>query len=493
MDPRANRQGLSSEARASASISRRAILRGLVAVGAAGIGSVIVAACGQQAAAPTPQVVEKVVTQVVEKPVEKVVTQVVEKQVTQIVEVTPTPSHLVRGTLVFWGHDNHPIDNAVPGFKERYPDVTFDSQHIGDWLTKFKTTLASGQGVPDLVWLEATDIQNFGAQGVLLDVTDLVKPIKNKFAPGKLTEVFIVKKQQYVAIPSDLALVGLWYRDDIMQKAGIKQLPKNLSFDDFVKMVVTVQKATGAAGFLLPKNGWAWPFEIILAQLGGSITSADGTQVTVDDDKGVAAMTAVKKLWDTKANLDTDWLQAPYWGAIKAGKLASDYMPAWMRGFVRGETKSPSEGLGQWRVAPLPDMPGGESHTAQIGGASLASTKFTKNPDGVKAFMEYAFATIDGTVAVGSWGIIPSYIPYLESSIFQNQTDPIFGDFTFGKVWAQLANDLSPKYARTAVFSEADTLITQNMMPMLRGEVSIKEGMKSLGDKIREANQRYQY
>jgi multiple sugar transport system substrate-binding protein len=450
---------------------------------------------------PTPQVIEKVVTQVVTQVVEKQVTQVVEKQVTQVVEkqvtqvveVTPTPSRLVKGTLVFWGHDNHPIDNAVPGFKERYPDVTFDSQHIGEWLTKFKTTLASGEGVPDLVWLEATDIQNFGGQGVLLDVTDLVKPIQQKFAPGKLTEVFIVKKQQYAAIPSDLALVGMWYRADILQKAGIKEWPANLKFDDFVSMVANVYKSTGAAGFLLSKNGWAWPFEIILAQLGGSITTPDGTQVTIDDDKGVAAMTAVKKLWDTKAALDTDWLQAPYWGAVKAGKLAMDYMPAWMRGFVRGESTSAAEGLGQWRVAPLPDMTGGEAHTAQIGGASLSSTKFTKNPDAVKAFMEYAFATVDGTVAVGSWGIIPSYIPYLSSSIFQEQTDPVFGDFKFGKVWAQLASDLSPKYARTPVFGEADTLIGQNMMPMLRGEVPIASGMKALGDKVRQANDRYQF
>ena len=95
-------------------------------------------------------------------------------------------------------------------------------------------------------------------------------------------------------------------------------------------------------------------FEIILAQLGGSISSPDGVDVTIDDDKGIAAMTAVKKLWDTKSALDTDWLAPPYWGAVKAGKIAMDYMPAWMRGFVRGESKSAADGLGQWQVAPLP-------------------------------------------------------------------------------------------------------------------------------------------
>src|SRR6185369_17935750 len=78
------------------------------------------------------------------------------------------PSSNATGTLTFWGHDDHPIDTAMPGFQKLFPNVKLDSQHLGDWLTKFKATLASGQGVPDLVWLEASDVQNFGSQGVLL-------------------------------------------------------------------------------------------------------------------------------------------------------------------------------------------------------------------------------------------------------------------------------------------------------------------------------------
>jgi len=477
-------------------LSRRAFLAGSFGVGAFGV----LAAC-QPAPAATPQerVVERVVTQiveksvekVVEKPVDRVVTQVVERQVT-VVAAAPPAKAKPKGKLVFWGHDNHPVDNAVPGFKERYPDTEFDSQHIGEWLPKFKAALATGNEVPDLVWLEPSDIQNFGQQGALLDVSDIVAPNKDKFIKAKSVEVFIVKKGQYAAIPSDLALVGLWYRQDVLEKAGVKEFPKDIKFDEFLKLATQVNQATGAAGFLLPKSGWAWPFEIILAQLGGSITNADGSKVTIDDEKGVAAMNAVKQLWDTKSALDTDWLQPPYYGALKAGKLATDYMPAWMRGFVREETKSADQGLGQWRVTVLPAMPGGEGRSSQIGGASLSSTKFTKNPEAVKAFMEFAFGTIDGTIATGSWGIIPGYLPYLESSIFQNQKDPLFGDFLFGKVWTQAAKELSPNYFRLPVFGEADTIVRQNMMPILRGETPVPAGMKSIGDKVRQANERYQ-
>lgn len=333
-------------------------------------------------------------------------------------------------------------------------------QHLGDWLTKFKATLASGSDVPDLVWLEASDIQNFGSQGALLDVTEHLKPIKDNFAPGKVSEVFIVKKQQYVAMPGDIGLVGLWYRQDLLEKAGVKELPKDLTYDQFVQIAGQVHQGAGAAAFLLPSTGWSWPFEIILSQAGGSITSLDGTQVTIDNEKGIAAMTLVKQLWDTKANLDTAWLKPDYWAAVKSGKIAADFMPAWMRGFCEAEVKSPTEGLGQWRVAPLPKVKDGIARTAQIGGAGLASTKFTKLPDVVWAFMEYALGSDEGTQATGGWGIIPSYLPYLSGDGFTGAKSPIFGDQQFGKVWAELAKELSTEYARTAVYGEADGFIT---------------------------------
>jgi len=403
----------------------------------------------------------------------------------------PTPSN-ATGTLTFWGHDDHPMDKAVPGFQKRFPNVKMDWQHLGDWLTKFKTSLASGQGVPDLVWLEASDVQNFGSQGALMDVTENLKPIKDQFSGGKVAEVFIVKKQQYVAMPGDIGLIGLWYRPDLLSAAGISDLSPDLTFDQFVTDAAQLHQKTGVAAYLFPSAGWSWPFEIILSQLGGSITSPDGANVTIDDDKGIQAMTMLKQLWDTKSNLDTAWLQADYYAAVKAGKIAADFMPAWMRGFFESELKNADDGAGKWKVMALPAAKSGASRTAQIGGASLASTKFTKVKDVVWAFMQFSLGSQEGCEATGGWGILPSYIPYLKSDSFTNTKSPVFGDFQFNKVWSDLAPTLSPAYSRTAVFSEADTDITQNIMPMLTGKTTIAEGMKSLGDMVRQANQRYQ-
>ncbi len=402
-----------------------------------------------------------------------------------------TPAAGAR-TLSFWGHEDHPMDAAVAGFQQTHPDVKMDWQHLGDWLTKFKATLASGQGVPDLVWLEATDVQNFGSQGVLLDVTDKLSPIKDQFSPGKVAEVYIVKNQRYVAMPGDTGLVGLWYRPDLLAAAGVAEYSPDLTFDQFVSAAGQLHQQTGVASFLLSSAGFSFPYEILLSQVGGSVTTPDGTTVTIDDAKGVQAMTLLKQLWDTKANLDTTWLQPDYWAAVKAGQIAADFMPAWMRGFLESNVTTPEEGAGKWKVMALPAIAGGVSRTAQIGGASLASTKFSTVPDLAWEFMQYSLGSPEGCMATGGWGIIPSYLPYLQSDTFITMTSPAFGDFQFNKVWSTLAPTLSTAYARTAVFSDADTDITQNMMPMLTGDTSIADGMKELGDMVRDANQRYQ-
>lgn len=385
------------------------------------------------------------------------------------------------------------MDRAVPGFQKRYPQVKMNWEHLGDWLTKFKTTLASGTDVPDLVWLEATDVQNFGSKGVLLDVSEHLKPVLHNFLAGKVNEVFIVKSQQYVAMPGDTGLVGLWYRPDLLAQAGIKEVPQDIAYDpDYSKLAAEVHQKTGQAAFLFPSAGWSWPFEIILSQAGGSFTTLDGTTVTIDDEKGIEAMSMVKQLWQTKANLDTKWLSPDYWAAFKAGKLDADFMPAWMRGFAENEAKTAAEGQGKWRLMPLPLVKGGVSRTAQIGGASLASTKFTKVPDVAWAFMEYALGSQDGCNATGGWGILPSFIPYLKSSSFIDTKSTIFGDFKFAKVWSDLAPTLSTKYARTAGWGEGDSIVSQNIMAILNGKTTVVEGMHTIGSKFRQANQQFQ-
>jgi ABC-type glycerol-3-phosphate transport system substrate-binding protein len=458
--------------------SRRAFLTGSIGLGALGV----LAAC-QQAAPPT--AVEKAVTQAVEK--EKVV----EKPATVVAAAAPSKPKQ-QGQIVFWGHGNHPVPEAFPGFEAKNPGIKMKYEELGDWLVKFRATLASGTDVPDLLWLEETTIQELGSKGVLLETTEIVAPKKDQLAKGKLAAALIAKTGKYYSVPGDIGLVGLWYREDVLAKAGVKELPKDLKFDDWLKMATQIKKEADAAAFVFPKAGYRRLFETLVSQNGGSYTSPDGTKVTLDDEKGLTAMTQIKQIWDTGSVLDAASPAPTFWAAVKGGKLAADYSPAWTRGVFEADVKSPAEGAGQWRVAPLPTVPNGISRTAQIGGAMLTSTKFTKLPEAVLAFQDYSFMTMEGATAVGGWGIIPSYLPYLDSQAFQALSSPLFGQFKFDKVWAELAKELSSVYVRTAVFAEANAAVNDDMMPIVLGQVPIPDGMKKLGEKVRQLNQRYQ-
>src|SRR5690349_16895755 len=70
-----------------------------------------------------------------------------------------TASAAQKKELIFWGHDQHPLDLAAEGFVQQHPDITWMPVHSDDWLQKAKTAMAASSGAPDLLWAEATDAQ----------------------------------------------------------------------------------------------------------------------------------------------------------------------------------------------------------------------------------------------------------------------------------------------------------------------------------------------
>ena len=138
----------------------------------------------------------------------------------------------------------------------------------------------------------ASNLQEFGQAGVLLDVTDLIEEHKADLAPGKLAECLIAKTGQYVAWPGDIAVIGLYYRDDLF-KLGRRHIPEDWTWEEFIKTGKKIKQDTGAYSMTISTAGGdatALPWSILAMQLGGSITNADGTEVTLDNEAGIAAM-----------------------------------------------------------------------------------------------------------------------------------------------------------------------------------------------------------
>jgi len=289
--------------------------------------------------------------------------------------------------------------------------------------------------------------------------------------------------------------VGLVYREDLLTQAGVT-VPEDWTWDEFIEAAKSIKAATGAASFYFPTVGdsttaFLWTF--VTFQLGGAVTNADGTQVLLDDEKGIAAMQLVKKIYDADVSIDEVPFEENYFAAISAGQVAAAPLPVWYRGFgIEPSVTDEQSGLGQWRVALLPRPAEGAVRVANLGGAAIASTTYTQYPQEVMNFMELALGTMEGATACGDWGILPPFLPYLESEAWKSVRSPAFGDFAFNAVWTEAVRQYPGTWYKQPVFGEAMTELGAAMMPMMQGDVEIAAGMKAVGDRVRELNKRYQ-
>jgi len=405
-------------------------------------------------------------------------------------------------TLNVFVHADHPFQLVKPLFEQKYPNIKLNLMAdavAGQDDKVFRAALSAGESdpgnVPDIFWPEPFAVQELGKTDVLFDTTSLMEKYKNDLVPGKVSECFISATGKYAAVPGALAVVVLFYRQDIWEQAKVT-IPDDWTWDEFIEASQKIKRDTGANTLYIPTDGSTWAailWTFLLAQLGGSITNVDGTQVTLDDDKGIAAMKLVKKMYDSGIAIDDNLFSETFFAAAKAGKVAAGPFPDWYRGYGLGNhLNSAADGQGKWRLALLPRVTEGGIRTANMGGANTASTIYTAHPQEVMDFMEFAHLSLEGSNAMATFGNIPSYLPYLKTDEWQNKRSPMFGDFEFTKVLGEAVNQYPTNWYKLPVWGEAVSETGAQMPDMLKGKIDIETGMKTLGDTVRRLNDRYQ-
>ena len=449
------------------SVSRREFLK----VAGFGVAATALAACAP-AAAPAPKAAEPTAAEAKEAPA---------------AQTSGEPS----GTLVFWGHQDHPIYSAGQAFMKKYSGVKFEQVAKEDWTQAIEAAIAAGSGLPDLAWLEAAQVQLYARRGQLLDVTEMVKKHEADLAPAKLAEARYQGK--YYGMPGDITPNNYWYRPDVLAKAGITEWNADIKYDEFLTAAKEVKEKADSSLYVMDATFTGQSilmFWVPLYELGGNVSDETGEQIVLDSEAGIQAATFAKQAWDAGAGLDAVWLQAPYYGALKEGKLSGTYSPPWMRGFYETNIASPEEGLGKWRNGLLPEYPGAKVRCNIWGGATMTSFAATTAPDLVKSFMEYTFASSEGAQVTGDWGIVPPYIPWLKNE-FKNTKQKLFEegwDWT-GEIVKSM-EQMRIDFYRMPAYGIADASMAKYMLPIFKGEKSVEDGVKEWAEYVRTENKK---
>jgi multiple sugar transport system substrate-binding protein len=291
--------------------------------------------------------------------------------------VISAPAKAAQQTLTIWAtggdSDAAVMAAAANAFELTNPNVkvTVESISWGDGFAKVLAAAAAKKG-PDIFTGGLSWGISAGNKGALADLRALgVASYVQPQVPAKIFQALVgYKSTKVYAVPFDLTLMMMFYDKNTMSKAGITAAPKTV--DEF--NAAAAKLAT--AGVKTPVyNEWGnadWlGFFSWLYSMGGSLYDSK-CQVTINNAKGVAALSQYKKLYSDfgapKPGV-ADWSMNDN---IKKG----NYGIGFSGNFQASSYYTYYKDYKDWTAAPVPTVSGSKS-VAFIGGRGISIMGYT--------------------------------------------------------------------------------------------------------------------
>ena len=279
-------------------------------------------------------------------------------------------------------------DEAVKMFEKAHPNIKVKLQNVGQGpphYRKVRTVLKSGKGLPDVIHMEFQYIPSFTITKSLLDMTPyLPKNFLSKY-PEWIQKQINLNNGIY-GVPWDSGPLGLIYRQDLLDKAGVKTPIK--TWDEFATAAIKYHKANPKSYLVNLPGGQTGQWLGMYWQNGARPFSSDPNNVKVDltDPK----IKQVTEYWDKLYNAgaishDADFNSAWYEGFTK-GKYAGWISAAWGPIFLQDYTKNSK---GKWRAQELPQWNAGDTVSGNWGGSTLAVLQASKNKAAATEFARW--------------------------------------------------------------------------------------------------------
>lgn len=318
------------------------------------------------------------------------------------------------------------LEDAAKEYQKDHPDVEFKFEEMGtdQIYNKLSTSLATGNGIADIIAVEGDVLVGYAdkfPEG-FLDVSDAVNT--DDFLASKLSEVTYNDKVH--AFPWDAGPVGLFYRTDYFEQAGVQ--PEDVqTWDDLIeagkKIEAVCKTPKGDPVKMIPVDPKKSSlYSLIRGEFGIGVFDEDGKPM-VDDERSIKAMEKAKEIYDSGVVLNYNgWDE--YEQTVVNESVAAIPEAVWMIGTIKDKG---AQTEGKWGVIDLPKIEGGE-YSDSNGGSDLAINAKTDYPDEAKDFCK--FAMTDKTLQAAGfekYGLYPSYIPSYDEEIFK-KGDPFFGE-----------------------------------------------------------------
>lgn len=361
---------------------------------------------------------------------------------------------------------------AIPLYKKLHPDVEIKivTLAFGDHHNAMTTALATSAKLPDVMAVEVGFIGKFAESGGLEDLAKApynALKFKDKLAKFTVPQA-MGSSGNMAAMPTDIGPGTLFYRKDLIEKAGLTEADLTKSWDSYVEAGKKLKAATGA--YLI---GNAVDLKDIYIRSG--LKDGEGIyfdskhNIIVDSPRFQKAFELAKAVRiagiDGKINAwSNEWSEA-----FRRSQLATQMSGAWLAGHFANWLAPKTKG--NWRAAQLP---GGSF--GSWGGSFYAIPKKAKNKAAAWDFIK--FLCLDKEMQLEAFRKLDAF-----PSLIEAQKDPFLDqpiEFLGGQKARQLWKTAADKIPAVAVDKYdpiANEIVNAELEKVLTKNKDIKQAL----------------
>lgn len=201
-------------------------------------------------------------------------------------------------TLRSWvatpGTETFPATEAADAaIKLKFPHLTVQHEirPTGSTNTEIVLAAAAASSLPDVIYAQGTEIQNYIVKGIVKPLDAYLARDKDfdlKDFPPVALKMYARDGKQY-AVPYDHGPQMVWYNKELFERNGVKAPSPNWTMEDFLDAAKRLTKPAdgqwGMAGFT-PAGNWV-AHGSFLKPWGGSLLNDDETETQIDTKESI--------------------------------------------------------------------------------------------------------------------------------------------------------------------------------------------------------------
>lgn len=301
-----------------------------------------------------------------------------------------------------WQGQDEAMQKITEAFTAEHPDIEVEIQvtPYKEYFTKLQTAV-SGGAAPDVFWMNGPNIQLYASNGVLTPLDDA--GIDPADYPQGLIDLYTYDGGLY-GVPKDFDTVALWYNTALFDAAGVDYPSADWTWDDLKAAAAELtDPATGVYGIAASQFGQE-NFYNSIAQAGGEVINADGTETGYDGPEALAGI----ELWtdliaagsSPNAQQMTDTAPEDF---FLSGKVAMFQNGSWSGGAYATNPDIADH----INVAPLPS--GAEGNQSVIHGLANVVNAKGDHLDAAKQFAAFASSKRAAEIQAETGTVIPAF------------------------------------------------------------------------------------